>query len=406
LCVSSKFAGRTVVITGASRGIGKEIALKLAKDGANIVVAAKTIEPHPKLPGTIHSAVEEIEKVGGKGLACAVDVRNEQSVSKAVTEAVSKFGGIDILVNNASAISLTGTLETTMKKFDLMHQINLRGTFLMSQKCIPYLKKGKNPHILNISPPLNMNKRWFANHVAYTMAKYGMSMCALGMHEELRPFKIAVNALWPRTAIWTAAMDMISGGTAQNECRKPEIMADAAYALLSRDSGTYSGNFAIDDDILREEGIQDFEQYTVKPGEKLMTDFFLDEEDAKRHDESAKTIPMQSLDVLIQEASQRITPEFVKKLQAIYQLNVSSGSDSRTVYFDLKNGAGGVYSTLNATEHVDVCFETDPATLYNLFTGKISSTVAFASGKFKISGSMEKAMLFSHVLKRSSRSKL
>ncbi|VDO35731.1 unnamed protein product [Onchocerca flexuosa] len=320
-----RFAGRTVVITGASRGIGKEIALKLAKDGANIVVAAKTTEAHPKLPGTIYSAVEDIEKAGGKGLACVVDVRDEQSVTKAISEAIQKFGGIDILINNASAISLTGTLQTTMKKFDLMHQINTRGTFLMSQKCIPFLKNGKNPHILNISPPLNMAKQWFANHVAYTMAKYGMSMCVLGMHEELRPFNIAVNALWPRTAIWTAAMEMISAGSARNNCRKPTIMADAAYAVLSRDSTNYTGNFVIDEEILREEGIQDFDQYSINPGATLLEDFFLSDVAEIGSPETATSIL--SVDAMINEVKQRITPDIVQKIQAIYQFDVIEGND-------------------------------------------------------------------------------
>ncbi|KAM3720104.1 Hydroxysteroid dehydrogenase-like protein [Dirofilaria immitis] len=352
MITTGRFAGRTVIITGASRGIGKEIALKLAKDGANIVVAAKTVEAHPKLPGTIYSAVEDIEKAGGKGLACAVDVRDEESVTKAVSETVKKFGGIDILINNASAISLTGTLQTTMKKFDLMHQINTRGTFLMSQKCIPFLKNGRNPHILNISPPLNMAKKWFTNHVAYTMAKYGMSMCVLGMHEELRPFNIAVNALWPRTAIWTAAMKMISTETARNNCRKPTIMADAAYAILSRDSTQFTGNFIIDDEILREEGIQDFDQYSIEPGATLLEDFFLPDTTETPNSEIDTSIL--SMDMMINEAKQRITPEIIQKIQAIYQLDVTEGSKIHSIYFNLKNGKGGIYKSLNnSSEYVD-----------------------------------------------------
>ncbi|VDM10913.1 unnamed protein product [Wuchereria bancrofti] len=397
MITTGKFAGRTVIITGASRGIGKEIALKLAKDGANIVVAAKTAHPHPKLPGTIYSAVEDIEKVGGKGLACVVDVRDEQSVTKAVSETVEKFGGIDILINNASAISLTGTLQTTMKKFDLMHQINTRGTFLMSQKCIPFLKNGKNPHILNISPPLNMAKQWFTNHVAYTMAKYGMSMCVLGMHEELRPFSIAVNALWPRTAIWTAAMEMISTGAVQNNCRKPTIVADAAYALLSRDSANYTGNFVIDEEILREEGMKDFDQYSINPGATLLEDFFLS--DVAETANFATTTSILSLDVLIDEAKQRITPNIVQKIQAIYQCDVIEGSKIHTIYFNLKNGQGGVHKLLNNTQHVDVHFIIDLQTLCKLFSGEMPSTVAVASGKLKIEGSMEKALLFSQLFK-------
>ncbi|OZC06549.1 hydroxysteroid dehydrogenase-like protein 2 family protein [Onchocerca flexuosa] len=402
--ISRRFAGRTVVITGASRGIGKEIALKLAKDGANIVVAAKTTEAHPKLPGTIYSAVEDIEKAGGKGLACVVDVRDEQSVTKAISEAIQKFGGIDILINNASAISLTGTLQTTMKKFDLMHQINTRGTFLMSQKCIPFLKNGKNPHILNISPPLNMAKQWFANHVAYTMAKYGMSMCVLGMHEELRPFNIAVNALWPRTAIWTAAMEMISAGSARNNCRKPTIMADAAYAVLSRDSTNYTGNFVIDEEILREEGIQDFDQYSINPGATLLEDFFLSDVAEIGSPETATSIL--SVDAMINEVKQRITPDIVQKIQAIYQFDVVEGAKIHSVYFNLKNGQAGIHKTLNNTKDVDVRFITDPQTLCKLFNGKISPTVAVASEKFKIEGNMEKALLLSQLFKSSNKNKL
>ncbi|KAL3993596.1 short chain dehydrogenase family protein [Acanthocheilonema viteae] len=399
-----KFAGRTAIITGASRGIGKEIALKLAKDGANIVVAAKTAEPHPKLPGTIYSTVKDVEKAGGKGLACVVDVRDEQSVTRAVSEAVEKFGGLDILINNASAISLTGTLETTMKKFDLMHQINTRGTFLMSQKCIPFLKNGKNPHILNISPPLNMAKQWFANHVAYTMAKYGMSMCVLGMHEELRPFNIAVNALWPRTAIWTAAMEMISSGTVQNSCRKPTIMADAAYALLSRDSTYYTGNFVTDEEILREEGIQDFDQYSFDPGATLLEDFFLPE--IAETTDSKTTTSILFLDVMINETKQRITPDMVQEIQAIYQFDVMEGEKIHSIYFNLKNGQGGVYKSSNNTEHVDVHFITDLQTSCKLFSGEMSPTTAVALGKFKIEGNKEKALLFSQLFKPSNKSKL
>jgi len=266
---------KVCVISGASRGIGKEIALKLAKDGANIVVCAKTAEPHPKLPGTIYTAAEEIEKAGGKALPCVVDVRDEQSVQSAVESAVKKFGGIDILVNNASAISLTDTLHTPMKMYDLMNNVNTRGTFLMSQKCVPYLKQAKNPHILNMSPPLVMEAQWFQHHVAYTMAKYGMSMCVLGMHEEFRADGIAVNALWPKTAIWTSAMEMLTQGQAKNVSRKASIIADSAYVILSKNSRDYTGNFTIDEEVLHQEGIRDFGQYAYDPNAKLMTDFFL-----------------------------------------------------------------------------------------------------------------------------------
>jgi citronellol/citronellal dehydrogenase len=224
---------RTLFITGASRGIGKAIGLRAARDGANIVIAAKTDQPHPKLPGTIHTAAEEMRQAGGQALPLVVDVRDEDQIAKAVAKAVDTFGGIDILVNNASAISLTGTLETPMKRFDLMHQVNTRGTYACSQACIPHLAKGRDPHILNLSPPLNLDPRWFENHVAYTMAKYGMSMCVLGMAAELKKDGISVNALWPRTAIATVAMRMVAGESVYASCRKPEIMADAAHAILT-----------------------------------------------------------------------------------------------------------------------------------------------------------------------------
>ena len=272
----SNLKGKTLFITGASRGIGLAIALRAAKDGANVVVVAKTTEPHPKLPGTIYTAAEEIEKAGGKALACAVDIRSDEAIQSAVQQAVAKFGGIDILVNNASAISLTGTLETPMKRYDLMHGINTRGTFACSQAVIPHLLKSKNPHILNLSPPLNMEARWFGPHVAYTMAKFGMSMCVLGMAEEFRSEGIAVNALWPRTAIATAAVkNLLGGDDAIKGCRTAEIMADAAHVILSRSSRECTGNFFVDDDVLASAGITNLDQYAVTPGEPLMPDFFV-----------------------------------------------------------------------------------------------------------------------------------
>ena len=270
---------KTLFITGASRGIGKAIALRAARDGARIVIAAKTETPHERLPGTIHTAAEEIEAAGGQAFAVAVDIRFEDRVAEAVAQAVDHFGGIDILVNNASAIQLTNTPETSMKRFDLMHQVNTRGSFLCSQACLPHLRRAANPHILMISPPLNMESRWFAPHVAYTMAKYGMSMCVLGMAEEFRPFGIAVNALWPRTAIATAAVrNLLGGEDSVAHSRKPEIMADAAYAILRRDSRRVTGRFHIDEEVLREEGILDLRSYQVQPelaeGD-LLPDFFL-----------------------------------------------------------------------------------------------------------------------------------
>ena len=269
-------AGKTLFITGASRGIGKAIALRAGADGANVVIAAKTAEPHPKLPGTIYTAAEEIEAAGGKALPIATDIRFEEQIAAAVAEAVKTFGGIDILINNASAISISGTLETPLKRYDLMHQINARGTFACSQACIPHLKRAENPHILNISPPLNLNPRWFQGHVAYTMAKYGMSMCVLGMAPEFAGDGIAVNALWPRTAIATAAMNMLGGEAMIAACRKPEIMSDAAHVVLTRDSRSCTGNFFLDDEVLASVGVTDLERYAQVPGVQLFPDFFLD----------------------------------------------------------------------------------------------------------------------------------
>ena len=273
---SRTLAGKTLFITGASRGIGLAIALRAAKDGANIVIAAKTSAPHPKLPGTIYTAAKEIEQAGGRALPLMVDIRFESQIEEAVAKAVATFGGIDICVNNASAISLTGTLQTPMKKYDLMNQVNARGTFATSQACLPHLLKANNPHILNLSPPLNLKPRWFANHVAYTMAKYGMSMCVLGMSEEFRDEGVAVNALWPRTAIATAAMDMLGGEEALAQCRTAEIMADAAHFILTQESRSCTGQFFIDEDVLKKNGVSDFTKYAVTPGAELLPDFFLD----------------------------------------------------------------------------------------------------------------------------------
>jgi citronellol/citronellal dehydrogenase len=268
--------GKTLLITGASRGIGKAIALRAAREGANVAVVAKTDVPHPKLPGTVHTAVAEIEAAGGRGLACITDIRFEEQVQAAVEQTVAAFGGIDVLVNNASAIQLTGTVDTEMKRFDLMQGVNMRGTFLCSKLCIPHLQRTANPHILNISPPLNLDPKWFKGHVAYTMAKYGMSMCVLGMAAELAESGIAVNALWPRTTIATAAlMNLLGGEQAVAQSRKPEIMADAAYAVLTRDSRSCTGNFFIDEEVLMAEGVTDLELYSVTPGSKLLDDFFV-----------------------------------------------------------------------------------------------------------------------------------
>lgn len=268
--------GKTLFITGASRGIGLAIGLRAARDGANIVIAAKTAEPHKKLPGTIYSAAEAVEAAGGQALPLVVDVRELDSVNAAVAAAAERFGGIDICVNNASAIQLTGTLATDMRRYDLMHQVNARGTFLVSRACLPHLLKAQNPHVLMLSPPLDMSPRWFGNHVAYTMAKYGMSMCVLGMAEEFRDQGVAFNALWPRTGIATAAIEFaLAGEEGMKHCRTPDIISDAAYAIFNKPSRECTGNFFIDDVLLHEEGERDFDKYRVDPSKDLMPDFFV-----------------------------------------------------------------------------------------------------------------------------------
>mgnify|MGYP001627432861 CR=1 FL=1 len=272
-------AGKTLFITGASRGIGLAIGLRAARDGANVVIAAKTAEAHKHLPGTIYSAAEEIEKAGGQALPLMVDVRDEASVYGAVEQAVARFGGIDICVNNASAIQMTGTLETEMKRYDLMNQVNARGSYLTSKACLPHLKRAANPHVLMLSPPLDMSPRWFGPHVAYTMAKFGMSMCVLGMAEEFKGDGIAFNALWPRTGIATAAIQFaLAGEEGLRHCRTPEIMADAAYAIFNKPSREFSGQFLIDDTFLYGEGVREFDHYKVDPTAALMPDFFVPED--------------------------------------------------------------------------------------------------------------------------------
>ncbi len=272
----SNLTNKTLFISGASRGIGLAIAKRAAQDGANIILAAKTAEPHPKLPGTIYTAADEIEKAGGKAFPVLCDVRYEDQLETAVKNGADHFGGIDICVNNASAIQLTNTLQTDMKRYDLMNQINARGTFLTSKKCIPYLLKSENPHILNLSPPLDMNSKWFSNHVAYSIAKFGMSLCVLGMAEEFKEKGIAVNALWPRTAIATAAVKNILGGDELVKVsRTPEIMADAAYVILTKDSKEFTSNFCIDDNLLADNGVTDFSKYAEVPFSQLAPDFFV-----------------------------------------------------------------------------------------------------------------------------------
>jgi citronellol/citronellal dehydrogenase len=270
--------GKTLFVTGASRGIGLAIALRAAADGANVAIAAKTETPHPKLPGTIHSAAQEIEAAGGKALAIACDIRDEPQVARAVQQAAERFGGIDVCVNNASAIQLTGTLETDMKRYDLMSQVNARGTFLVGKCCIPLLRKSANPHILTLSPPLDMKAKWFAPHVAYTMAKFGMSLCTLGWAAEFAKDGIAANSLWPRTTIATAAVQMLGGEALMRRSRTPQIMADAAHWILTRPSREFTGNFCIDDAVLWDAGVRDFSKYAAVPGTRdadLQLDFFV-----------------------------------------------------------------------------------------------------------------------------------
>ena len=404
---TGKLAGRTLFITGASRGIGKAIALKAARDGANIVVAAKTAEPHPKLPGTIYTAAEEIEKAGGKAHPCIVDVRDENAVRTAVQEAVAKFGSIDILVNNASAISLTGTLETEMKRYDLMNQINSRGTFLVSKECLPHLLKSNHAHILNISPPLNMNPKWFAPHVAYTMAKYGMSMCVLGMSEEFRDRGVAVNALWPRTAIQTAAIEMLTGPDSSSWSRKPEIVSDAAYAILIKEPSTATGQFFIDDEVLVSNGITDLKQYACKPenADKLMMDFFLDEPVSTKDQSFIKdsttttsasagsgTIPQ-----LFQKIESLLSVEIVGKTQAVYQFNIT-GDEKGTWFLDLKNGSGSCGAG-NAPTQPDAVLTMKSNNFSDMFAGKLKAAPAFMTGKLKITGDLQKAMKLEKLMK-------
>lgn len=396
---TGKLAGRTVFITGASRGIGKAIALKAAKDGANVVIAAKTAEPHPKLPGTVYSAAEEVEKAGGKSLPCIVDIRDEGQVKKAIQDAVNKFGGIDILINNASAISLTGTAETDMKRYDLMNNINTRGTFLVSKECLPYLKKSNHAHILNLSPPLNLNPQWFKNHVAYTMAKYGMSMCVLGMHEEFKPFNIAVNALWPRYAIKTAAIDLIAGAETGKYCRKPEICADAAYAIITKDPKAVTGNFFIDDEVLQKEGVTDMVQYAVDPAniDSLLPDAFLDNVTSKNilgqtafSDKPAAAEPVGEVAKLFKTIGTNLSPDSVAKTQAVFAF-VVTGDEAGKWYIDLKNGQGGCGQG-EPPSAPDATLTMDSKNFFNMFSGKLKPATAYMMGKLKIKGNLQQAM--------------
>lgn len=284
--------GKTLFITGASRGIGLAIALRAARDGANLAILAKTTQPHPKLPGTIYTAAQEIEAAGGRALPLVCDIRFEDQVEAAVAKTIETFGGIDACINNASAISISSTLETEMKRYDLMHSINTRGTFLCSKATIPHLAKASNPHIINMAPPLDMNPRWFSRHVAYTMAKYGMSMCTLGMSEELRPQGIAVNSLWPLTSIDTAAVRNVLGGDMMAQLsRTPQIVADAVVEILGRPSTTCTGNFFIDEEVLREAGVTDFAHYAINPDKPLIPDFFIPDDVLARSSTPLQRLP-------------------------------------------------------------------------------------------------------------------
>ncbi|XP_012383951.2 LOW QUALITY PROTEIN: hydroxysteroid dehydrogenase-like protein 2 [Dasypus novemcinctus] len=399
-----KLAGCTIFITGASHGTGKAIALKAAKDGANIVIAAKTSKEHPKLAGTIYTAAEEIEAAGGKALPCVVDVRDEQQISSAVEKAVEKFGGIDILVNNASATSLTNTLETPTKRVDLMMNVNTRAPPLHLKPVIPYLTKTKIAHILNLSPPLNLNPLWSKQHCAYTIAKYGISMCVLGIAEEFKG-EIAVNALWPKTAIHTAAMNMLGGSGIESQCRKVDITAGAAYSIFKKPK-SFSGNFIIDESIFREEGIKNFDVYAVKPGHPLLLDFFLDEipDTIAKKMESHSAIPAfkeekqqpqpKSHSGAVEEAfrivKESLSDDVVKATQAIFKFKLS-GEDGGTWFLDLKSKGGNVgYGERSGQSDVVMSMSTDD--FVKMFSGKLKPTIAFMSGKLKINGNLSLAI--------------
>ncbi|XP_075267280.1 hydroxysteroid dehydrogenase-like protein 2 isoform X2 [Opisthocomus hoazin] len=387
---TGKLAGCTLFITGASRGIGKAIALKAAKDGANIVIAAKTAEPHPTLPGTIYTAAAE---------------------------------RIDILVNNASAISLTGTLETETKKVNLMMDVNVRGTYLTSKTCLPYLRKSRNPHILNLSPPMNLNPMWFKNHCAYTISKYGMSMCVLGMAEEFRG-EVAVNALWPKTAIHTAAMDMLGGSGIEKQCRKTDILADAAYCILTKPK-SFTGNFIIDEVLLKEEGVKDFDVYAIAPGHPLMPDFFLDVETdmtamkqerygasqeekrsggsqgegpggAQADMEPAPTKPPSPVAETFRVIQGAVSVEHVRSTQGVFQFELS-GDEGGTWYIDLKT-EGGSAGFGKPPVTADVVMSMSSADFVKMFTGKLKPTLAFMSGKLRIKGNMALAIKLEKML--------
>ncbi|XP_011191636.2 hydroxysteroid dehydrogenase-like protein 2 [Zeugodacus cucurbitae] len=417
---TGKLAGRTLFITGASRGIGKAIALKAARDGANIVIAARTTEENSKLPGTIYTAAHEVEKAGGRALPCVVDICDEEQVHVAVNDAVSRFGGIDIVVNNASAISFTNTAATTINSLDTMYITNTRAAFLVSQACRPYLIQSEYSHILNISPPLNLDPKWLAPHLGYTIAKYGMSMCVLGMSYELSDMSVAVNALWPRTSICTERIKALMGPEFLKRTRKVDIMADAAYAMLIREPHEFTGRFLLDEEILTEAGIKDFDQYANDPSvaNELMYESFVDvpedriipyinrdipawksvlaarkakENIQNEHGEDGK-IPS-----LFKKIEPLISTELVQKTKAIYQFNII-GSEDGVWYLDLKNGEGACGKGV-PNSAPDATFTMKTENFFDMFAGKIKPSTAFLMGDMKISGDLSKALKVEKLMK-------
>jgi NAD(P)-dependent dehydrogenase (short-subunit alcohol dehydrogenase family) len=405
-------AGHTIFISGASRGIGKAIGLRCARDGANVVIAAKTAEPHPKLPGTIYTAADEIEAAGGRALPCLVDIRDESSVRKALDATHAEFGNVDILINNASAISLTGTLSTGMKKYDLMNQVNARGTYLCSHVMMPDLIKsaqaGRHAHMMAISPPLSMKEMWFKNHTAYSIAKFGMSMSVLGMAGEFKDEGVCCNALWPRTAIWTAAMKMLGGNTdeAAAGCRTTEIMEEAAYHILT---SKRTGEFIIDEDLLREKGVTDFGKYDCVPGAPLIPDFFVDDYEEKYGaiDEAAilgqakktvvgmteETKTIAGIDGVFQAMAGTIATDgdaLCSRINATYQFDMKDTKSS--YYMNLLDAPGGCGKLDADMESPTTKFIMKEKDFVKMFKGKLKPTTAFMTGKMKIKGDMQKAM--------------